>query len=116
MKTIADLTIKQLQQLSRKKFQSKKKFFERFDKDPLERLSLSSLKNLAKKRKPPFQEKKSRAGFSLERKATASIKIHCFFQIKTIQRFLRSPGNCRNDFPRWKQTLLRVGRKNSKKE
>ena len=57
MKTIADLTIKQLQKLSGKKFQSKKKFFEWFDKDPLERLSLSSSKNLAKKKKIPFSRK-----------------------------------------------------------
>ena len=57
MKTIADLTIKQLQQLSGKKFNSKRTFFEWFDMDPFERFSLSSLKNLAKKRKLPFSRK-----------------------------------------------------------
>ena len=96
MNTIADLTIKQLHQLSGKKFNSKRKFFQWFEKDPLERLSLSSLKNLAKKRKLPFSRKNKAELVSLlkgkpilQLKFISSSKLkrfNAFFDFLTIRK------------------------------
>ena len=93
MKAIVDLTIKQLQQLSGKKFQEEGSLGKTF--------SFQFKESREEEKDSLFEKEQSRAGFSIERGAIALIKIHFLFQIKTIQRFLRSPENCRNDFPRW---------------
>ena len=88
MKTIADLTIKQLQQLSGKKFNSKRKFLEWFDKDPLETLSLFSLKNLVKKRKLPFSRKnKAELVSLLKGEPTLRLKFVSSSKLKRFNAF-----------------------------
>ena len=64
-KRVDQLTRKQVMQLSGKKYKSKRKFLEWFDKDPLERLSVSALKNLARNRRIPFSGKTKKELFSL---------------------------------------------------
>ena len=116
MKALADLSIKQLQQLSGKKFQSKKKLFEWFDKDPLEQLSLSSLKNLAKKKIPFSRKNKAELVSLLKGNPLLQLKFISFSKLKRFNAFVDSLRIVKTTFQDGKKTLPRVGGKNLKKE